>query len=122
MGRGDVMLSPNEDIVLWGCTNASQWTEHSADNDDHDDDYGDNNDYGDNEDDNDDYENNEDDNDDFEDNEDYEDNDDYDDDDCEDDDDDYVDDAKVTGTDEKIIEFTNSGGVLTMAKLYAKRE
>ena len=53
------MLSPNEDIVLWGCTNASQWTEHSADNDDHDDDYED------------------------------------------DDDDNHVDDAKVTGTDEK---------------------
>ena len=55
------MLSPNEDIVLWGCTNASQWTEHSADNDDHDDDYED------------------------------------------DDDDNHVDDAKVTGTDEKKI-------------------
>ena len=42
------MLSPNEDIVLWGCTNASQWTEHSADNDDHHDDYGDNDDFEDN--------------------------------------------------------------------------
>ena len=53
------MLSPNEDIVLWGCTNASQWTEHSADNDDHDDVYGDNDDF----EDNDDYEDNDDDDD-----------------------------------------------------------